>query len=105
MSEDGATPRPPVWGLLLCLVCVLALLPATWLAYIGIIWLPGLEGRSLLSAAALVAGPLPFIFGALFGWRAVQRRQKQSLHAGVLIALLALPLYAVPLAWGGRMLM
>ena len=105
MDGNAATKRTRLCAGLLFTICVLALVPATALAYLGLLWLPGLEGRSYLSAAALVAGPLPLALGAFFAWRAARGRNGRSLLAGACVALLAVPVYAVPWAWGGRMLL
>ena len=92
-------------AVVLCMICLLALIPASYLAYVGLLWFPGLEGSGAVSAAALVAGPFPLAAGLFLAWRSFKGGQMRSLLAGIWTALLALGLYAISWAFGGRMLL
>ena len=105
MNGDAATQSKRLCAGLLFMICVLALVPATALAYFGLRWLPGLEGRNYLSAAALLSGPFPLVLGAFFALRAARGRNGRNLLAAACFTLLAVPVYAVAWAWGGRLLL
>ena len=94
-----------MWGALLCAICGLALIPALALAWFGLLWLPGLDGLDWLSAAFLVAGPWLLGLAFICGWRAARGGDRRSLLRGAFFTLLAVAVYAVPWAWGGRMLL
>ena len=104
MSADREVDRIRLRASLLFVFCLLALAPATLMAVIAWRWLPGLDGRSAVSAAAMLAGPWPFAFGAFFAGRAARRRHRPDLIATICFILLGMALYLVPLAWGARML-
>jgi hypothetical protein len=100
-----ALPSPTrLIALALCGFCLLAFLPALVLAYPGVIWFPDLSGRPALSAAALVAGPVPLGVGALLGRKAMKTGSRACLAGAAAATLVALGFYAVACAWGGRML-
>ena len=103
MNVKFAAPKIRLFATLLCLVCALALLPATLLAYVGVIWLPDVGSPSNLSAAAMVVGPLPLTFAAFLSWEAAQERSGRKLLKGAAFTLAATALYVVAWVWGGRM--
>jgi hypothetical protein len=103
---NGKSGRAPLrlCAIVLCALCTLAFIPAALLAYIGALWIGGIDGPASASAAALVAAPVPLAFAALSAWKAARRRAWEPLLAAAAAMLGAAALYAVALAWGGRML-
>ena len=89
----------------LCVLCVLLLLPASLLAYIGIGWWPDLDWPAKAGAAAMATAPLPLGCGAFFAWKAATEGRRRDLLIALACALLIVPLYVVLWAWGGRMLL
>jgi hypothetical protein len=95
------------WAIALCAVYVVALVPGSVLAGIGMRWLDG-SGRGWrtgAAAAALVTAWFPLALGAAFAWKAAWARSSLNLLAGAAFGLIAMACYAVFLAWGGHMLM
>ena len=81
----------------------LALIPALVLAYAGAGWLD-LDGLPKLSALALVAAPLAVAAGTVLSWSGTRRPQGSKVLAAMACLVIAIGLYAVASAWGGRML-
>ena len=90
-------------AVLICGLCTVALVPAALGAYLGLGWLD-LDPPAKLSAAALVAAPLPLGLGALFAWKAARTNRRRPLLAGGACVLLTIGSFVVIWAWGGRML-
>jgi hypothetical protein len=102
MNETArAASRVSAW--LTCGLCAIALLPAGLGAYMGLGWLD-LPMPSKLSAAALVAAPVPLALGAFLAWRSAATNRRWPLLGSGACVLVAIALYAVVWAWGGRML-
>lgn len=95
-----------MWSTVLCAVYVLSLLPGSFLAYIGLLWVDdsGRGWRTQAAAAALVAAWLPLALGAAFAVRAARTGSGTNLFAGAACGLIVMILYAVFLAWGGGVL-
>jgi hypothetical protein len=94
------------WSIALCAVYVVALVPGTFLAGIGMMWVDasGRGWRTGVAAPALVTAWFPLALGAVFAWKAARARSGMNLLAGVAFGLVAMACYAVFIAWGGRML-
>jgi hypothetical protein len=88
---------------LLCVFCVLLLIPASVLAYAGTGWLD-LDWPAKASAAAMVAAPLPLACAVFFARKAAKERNGRDLLIAAACALIVVPLYIILWAWGGRML-
>ena len=102
MKDAGSRLR---WsGIALCLACFLLLVPASVLAHAGMHWLD-LPWPSGLSAAAMTITPLPLLLGAFYARKAARRPDRASLLKGIASVVIALLLYVVVWAWGGRMLL
>ena len=102
-EKSGRAPLR-LCAIVLCVLCTVALVPAALLAYVGALWVGGIDWPAGASAAALVAAPVPLAFAALSAWRAARRHAWEPLLAAVAALLGAAALYGVAWAWGGRML-
>ena len=103
MRAQAAPSHIRPGGILLCVVCLLLLMPALVLAYCGAGWLD-VKPPYLYSAVACILGPFPFACGAAFGWKAARDSSRSHLLRGLAALMLSLPIYTVVWAWGGRML-
>ena len=105
---DGADLRQPtrLWSLAIYSFYVVAIVPGSFLAYIGMGWIGAYERgwRTQVAAAALAAAWIPLAFGVAFCWKAVRDGSRPIFLHGVGFVLLAICFYLVPLMWGGRML-
>jgi hypothetical protein len=101
---NSATPEPlRRRASLLSLFCGLLLIPACFMAYVGAGWLD-LPWPGGMSAAAMTIAPLPLLMGTLLARRAAQQGSRSDLLKAALSAMIAILLYVVVWAWGGRML-
>ena len=85
---------------------LIALIPATPLAYAGALWLDASQRgwRTQVAAGALVVGWLALAAGVFFLWRAAKLKQRSNLFLGAALGLAAIAAYTVVYEWGGRML-
>lgn len=104
-DEDPRQPVQP-WSLVLYSLYLVALLPASLLAYIGIGWMDAYERgwRTQVAAASLAAAWIPLALGALFSCKSVWLGRKPVFPRAIGFLLIAIGFYAVAFAWGGRML-
>ncbi|HMC92759.1 MAG TPA: hypothetical protein VKI45_09890 [Allosphingosinicella sp.] len=84
-------------------LCTIALFPAALGAYVGSGWLD-LPMPARLSAAALVAAPLPLALGTFLACKAAATQKRWPLVICGACILFVIALYAAVWAWGGRML-
>jgi len=92
-----------LFSAILCGLCAVALISAALGAYVGWAWLD-LAMPARLSAAALVAAPLPLAMACFFAWQAAATGVRSPLFASGACVLVTIALYVVVQAWGGRML-
>lgn len=106
MSPPISERSVRLWSIALCAFYGVALVPGSFLAYVGIRWMDGTGRgwRTQAAAAALVAAWFPLALGAAFVWQAARMRSGLTLLAGAAFGLIAMIFYAVFLAWGGGML-
>ena len=95
-----------LWSLAIYSFYVVAIVPGSFLAYIGIGWMDAYERgwRTQVAAAALAAAWIPLALGVAFCWKAVRAGSRPIFLHGVGFVLLTVGFYAVPLVWGGHML-
>ena len=84
--------------------CLLALVPALLMFHIGMGWVWNLAWPGNLSAAAMIATPLPLGIGAYYARKAALEASGRHLFIAAVVALLIVPLCAIVWVWGGRML-
>ena len=87
-------------------IYVALLFPASFLAYIGLLWVTdsGRDWQTQIAAAALVAAWFPLALGAFYTWIASKAGTRSSRLSKAAFFLVALFFYAVAFVWGGRML-
>jgi len=83
-----------------------AFMPATALAYLGLIWVGASERGWLTQAAAgaLVIGWLALAIGAALAWHVVKTGERRRFSLLIPPGVLASAAYAIAYGWGGRML-
>lgn len=93
--------------ILLCAICCLLLVPSLYLAYVGLIWADGLNGRAQWGAIALIVMPVPLVIVGLIAARAA--RTQDGARRLMLLALLVVALSLIPWVvlalYGGAMLL
>lgn len=104
----GPNPEPSSrrWLMGSCAIYVALLFPASFLAYIGILWVTdsGRGWQTQIAAAALVAAWFPLAFGAFYTWTAAKTGARISHLSKAAFLLVALLFYTITFAWGGKML-
>ena len=106
MKSPTSEPSSRHWLIGSWSVYVALLFPASFLAYIGILWITASERgwQTQIAAAALVAAWFSLASGAFYTWTTSKAETRPSRLSKTAFFLVALFFYAVAFAWGGRMM-